>query len=166
MKYRKVAFILIIISVINLSVMIPGGPVDTRMLSSYSPLVLASFNIFLTLLGVVSILTPFYILKNYRWALIITFISGFSYFLVYTFDLLQIFPKSPDQFPILLLVLEIIGSIISIPLMLFSYLSLRQNDMIRINRIQWNTKKIIIMIALIILGLCIIIFSTISAINS
>jgi len=166
MKYRKIAVILLILSVINLTFMIPGGPVDTRKLSTYSPIILASFNIFLTLLGILSIVTPVYMIKNHKWAHVSALVGGIAYFLVYLLDLLGIFPKSPDAFPIVLLVLEIVGLIISMPLIVFSYLALKQKDVIRMNQFQWSRKKVILIVFFILFGISIVVFSTVSAMNS
>ncbi|MEZ4880223.1 MAG: hypothetical protein R2801_08690 [Chitinophagales bacterium] len=162
MNQSKFISLLLILSAINLTLMIPGGGIDTRNFSQIAPLYLSAFNIFLTTLGFVSIFLPYFVVKNQRWSLLIAFICGLSYCLVYVFDFAHIFPKSPDRMPKLLLILEAFGIILSLPLMFYAikkYSTIKNDqDKIQLSRtIYW-----LIFIAVLI-GIAIIVFATKSA---
>mgnify|MGYP000271173637 CR=1 FL=1 len=55
MSHRHLVALLLALSAINLALMIPGGFVETRDFSAYPASVLAAFNIFLTVLGLGSL---------------------------------------------------------------------------------------------------------------
>ena len=55
MTPRHLVALLLALSAINLALMIPGGFVETRDFSAYPASVLAAFNIFLTVLGLGSL---------------------------------------------------------------------------------------------------------------
>ena len=55
MSPRHLVALLLALSAINLALMIPGGFVETRDFSAYPASVLAAFNIFLTVLGLGSL---------------------------------------------------------------------------------------------------------------
>lgn len=161
MKNSTTIIVLLIISTINLTVMIPGGGIDTRDFSQINPLVLGAFNTFLTSLGIICLFLSYFIYKKQKWATPIAFLCGLSYFLVYVLDLLKIFPKSPDAMPPLLLTLESLGVLLSIPLMYYS---------IKLNRNSENNENLTldkklywILLIFILIGLGIIIFATNSA---
>lgn len=121
---RTAAFtaLLLVISATLLSAMIPGGPVETRDFSHYNPLLLGSFNTFLTLLGLLSYGAAWFVWRRQRWALICAGLCGVGYFLVYAADLAQLFPQSPLPMPGALLVMEIAGLLLSLPLMILPLL--------------------------------------------
>lgn len=111
---------LLILSAGLLAILIPGGPVETRNFSHIDPLVLGTFNTFLTSLAMVSLSLVYFVLKNRKWAFIASAICGLSYFLVYALDLGTIFPVSPDAMPQRLFIIEVLGAIVSLPLTVLS----------------------------------------------
>lgn len=161
MKKTKIINLLLIVSTVNLTLMIPGGFIESRDFSHISPIILGGFNIFLTTLGMVSLFLIYFINKNQKWTFKASLICGLSYFIVYTIDLLEIFPKTPTAMPLLLLVLEILGTILSIPLMYYSFLRIRMagNE----QKTMLNKYVYFFIILAILIGVGIIIFATKSA---
>ena len=117
---KHIVSVLLILSFGLLAALVPGGPIETRSFAHIAPLILAAFNTFLTTLGILSVLLVYFILKNRHWALVISALCGVSYFLVYALDLGKIFPISPDPMPQTLFIIELLGSIASVPLILVS----------------------------------------------
>lgn len=99
-----------------LATMIPGGPVETRDFSAISPLTLAAFNVFLTLLGMGSVALAYIIGARRRSWFVLSSVVGVAYAAVYGLDLFGIFPRSPIAMPRLLWILEWIGGLVAIPL--------------------------------------------------
>lgn len=102
---------LLILSMINLTLMIPGGFVENRDFSRYSNLTLGLFNTFLTLLGFLSLIMAYFIFKGHQGYLLALF-CGISYIAVYLLDLLIIFPVSPTKMSPLLHKLESLGALL------------------------------------------------------
>lgn len=157
--------VLLVLSALLLSSLVPGGPIENRNFSYINPSILLSFNIFLTFLGLGSFILAIYTFKMHRWAYLLALFAGISYFIVYVVDLYGIFPKSPTEMSVALLGIEIAGTIVSLPLIYCSYTNLfktEQTDekapVIRQNR--WSIAIILL------LGVGIILFSTYSAMNS
>jgi hypothetical protein len=154
---------LLILSAILLGILVPGGPVETRNFSHINPLILGAFNAFLTCLGLISILLVYIIIKGKRGAFIVAALCGVSYFLVYALDLAKIFPVSPDRMPPALLIIEIVGALVSLPLMFFSIQLAREthngstND---VSAVLLNKKLVFLIIVMILVGIGIIIFAT------
>lgn len=117
---RYSVFSLLLLSAILLSVLVPGGPIETRNFSHISPLVLGGFNIFLTTLSLASFWLLYFIWQQQRWAFIASAMSGVAYFAVYVLDLAHWFPVSPDAMSPVLFVIEVLGTIVSIPLTVLS----------------------------------------------
>ncbi len=159
---RLVMSLLLVTSMVLLTILVPGGPIETRDFSHINPLILGGFNIFLTSTGIISLLIIYFILKKHKWADFVSFLCGLSYFLVYVLDLGKIFPVSPTAMPKTLYLIEIIGSILSLPLMFLSiklFLKSNTDDIIN-NRSKLFLPIVIIMI---LLGIGIVIFATKSA---
>ena len=159
MNTNKFISLLLILSAINLTLMIPGGFIESRDFSHIDPLILGIFNVFLTALGLMSLFLVYFINKQLKWAFKTAAFCGISYFIVYTIDLLEIFPESPTAMPKLLFILEMLGSIIAVPLMFLSIKIIKEqrnedNQIIFSKAFYW-------FVALaIVIGLCIIIFAT------
>jgi len=157
---------LLLLSAVLLGVLVPGGPIETRDFSQISPVVLGVFNTFLTCLGIGSFVFAYFALKGKRWTFIASLICGIAYFFVYALDLGKIFPVSPNEMPVTLLAVEIIGILASIPL---AYLSLRMIKMPMELSFTHQTRSVmnktnVLMLSLIVLaGVAIIIFSTLAA---
>lgn len=111
---------------IALSMLVPGGPIETRSFVHINPVTLGAFNTFLTTLGPGSLLLTYFILKSERWAIIAAAICSLSYLGVYGLDLAQIFPVSPDAMPPALLAIEVLGTLVSLPLMVLSIQALQR----------------------------------------
>ncbi|SDH56897.1 hypothetical protein SAMN05421846_101179 [Chryseobacterium taeanense] len=139
--------------------MIPGGFIESRDFSHINSMILAIFNIFLTILGLISLFLVYFINKNFKWSFKAAYLCGISYFTVYIIDLFKIFPKSPTPMPELLYILEIVGCVISIPLIFYSMKIIKEwkNDDSKMT----FSKGFYGLIAIaVIIGLCIIIFAT------
>ena len=160
---------LLILSSVLLGVLVPGGPIETRNFSHIEPIILATFNTFLTLLSIGSLLLVYFIFRGTKWAFIISAICGFSYFLVYVLDLGVIFPVSSDPMPVALFVIEIVGTIVSVPLTFFSVnkiLKINQDSQTEITfKEAYSPKFLYIAFLSIFFGCGIIIFATISAMS-
>lgn len=161
MNNTRIINTLLVFSVINLTLMIPGGFIESRDFSHLSPIVLGGFNIFLTLLGMISLFVVYFVHKEQKWALKAAFLCGLGYFIVYLIDLMEIFPKTPTAMPLSLLVLEFLGLLLAIAVMLYTMFSKRgshNDEGLTIN------KYIYVLIALsVVIGIGIIIFATKSA---
>ena len=106
---RHVVAALLVASAVNLTLMVPGGFVETRDFSAYPALVLGAFNIFLTVLGLGSFILAYVVVKTHRgygWSAL----AGLSYVAVYLLDLGRIFPVPPNAMSMLLATLEWIGT--------------------------------------------------------
>lgn len=156
--------ILLVLSALLLSSLVPGGPIENRDFSHINPSILLSFNIFLTILGLGSFILAIYTLKMHRRAYLLALFAGISYFTVYAVDLYEIFPKSPTEMSAALLGVEIAGSAVALPLIYCSYSKLFEMEAsddktpaFRQNR--WGV------VSFILFGIMIIIFSTYSVMN-
>ena len=105
---------------IALSSLVPGGPIETRSFAHINPIALGLFNTFLTTLALGSLLLVYAVLRSERWAMLLAALCGLSFLSVYGLDLAYIFPVSPDAMPPTLLAIEVLGSIVSLPLMALS----------------------------------------------
>ena len=160
------------ISGIALSSLVPGGPIETRSFAHINPITLGAFNTFLTTLALGSLLLIYFVLKSERWAMLAAAVCGLSYLDVYGLDLAQIFPVSPDAMPLALLVIEVLGTILSFPLMVLSVRAMQRHQQRRFadtpflhadNLPLFQIPQIIIAIVLGIIALGIIAFATYSA---
>lgn len=159
MNTKKLISLLLILSAINLTFMIPGGFIESRDFSHINPLILGIFNMFLTVLGLLSLFLVYFINKQLKWAFKAALLCGLSYFTVYVIDLFKIFPQSPTIMPELLFILEMLGSVMAVPLIFFSIKKIKEykNDDVPIT----FSKPFYWFVALaIVIGLCIIIFAT------
>lgn len=159
--------VLLFLSFVLLSILVPGGPIETRSFSHIDPMILGAFNTFLTLLAIISVFLIYFILKNIKWAYIVSAVCGASYFLVYALDLGGIFPVSPDAMPQALLIIEILGTIASIPLVYFSIqgtLNIGSEQHAQV--VVYPKKLFFAILVLIATGICIIVFATKSAMGS
>jgi hypothetical protein len=158
-----------------LSLLVPGGPVETRSFGHINPLTLGIFNTFLTTLGLGSLLLIYFVLKSERWAMFAAAVCGLSYLGVYGLDLAQIFPVSPDVMPSALLAIEVLGTLISFPLMALSIQALRglnpkmsaaSSFTSTDTRLSWKTPQALMVISLGMIALGIIAFATRSAMGA
>ncbi|WP_054308826.1 hypothetical protein [Mesorhizobium sp. 1M-11] len=106
---RLVITTLLVASALNLALMVPGGFVETRDFSAYPSIVLGAFNVFLTVLGLGSLVLAYTVTKagrGYGWSAL----AGLAFVGVYVLDLGRIFPVPPDPMSTLLATLEWIGT--------------------------------------------------------
>lgn len=127
MKNNTYLGVMLIISAMFLTALVPGGLVESRDFSHIHPLILISFNLFLTVLVIVSCLLGLQWIRKPA-SMQATLWVGVAYFLVYLLDLLAIFPVSPTPMSELLLAVEVSGLIIAIPLIMLSGHSLVQGE--------------------------------------
>ncbi|MCI5108123.1 MAG: hypothetical protein MRY76_15575 [Pseudomonadales bacterium] len=149
---------LLLISAILLISLAPGGPIETRDFSHIPAAVLALFNVFLTVLGLGSILLAWLLFsRQCRWYW--PFLAGASYFLVYGLDLLTIFPESPTAMNQALWAIEVAGMIVALPVMILSGFFMQSNDSSR----SQEQVPVAIILGAGLAGLVIVAFTTISA---
>lgn len=153
-----------------LTSLIPGGLIETRSFAHINPLILGSFNTFLTTLSLASLVLIYFVWQEYRWAFVASFIAGLSYFLVYVLDLGHLFPVSPDAMPTALFVIEVLGTMVSLPLMLISgweiqhsTKQLAQDKNLQLHLDLAGKKSVFIAIGITLIGIGIITFATRSA---
>ncbi|MBE9067651.1 hypothetical protein IQ260_13400 [Leptolyngbya cf. ectocarpi LEGE 11479] len=160
------------ISSIALGTLVPGGPIETRSFAHINLLTLGVFNTFLTTLVLSSLLLVYFILQSKPWAMLTATGIGLSYLGVYGLDLAKIFPISPDAMPPALLAIEILGTILSLPLIALSIQTLqtsRQRTLTTVpfphpnNPHRFQLPQTILVISLGIAALTIITFATSSA---
>lgn len=160
---------LLALSSVLLTSLVPGGLIETRSFSHINPVVLGGFNTFLTSLSLVSLLLINFTWQRQRWAYVASAFAGLSYFLVYVLDLGRLFPVSPDAMPLALFVIEVLGTLISLPLMLVSLQGLRLSGGLSTpspqagNHSFTRAKQFSTAVAIMLLGVGIIIFATRSA---
>ena len=158
---------LLILSSGLLGSLVPGGSIETRDFSHIEPIILGTFNTFLTVLAIGSLLLVYFIFREAKWAYMVAAICGVSYFLVYVLDLGAIFPVSSDPMPLTLFIIEIIGTIVSLPLMFLSVNKVLKID--NTGKLETEHKKaysptfLYIAFLSIFLGCGIITFATVSA---
>lgn len=159
--------VLLVLSALMFSVLIPGGPIETRNFSHIHPAILASFNIFLTTLGIGSLFAAYYVWKGTRGAILAAALCGFGYLVVYLLDLLTIFPVSSDAMPPMLWGIETAGTILSVPLTLLSVLAAIQSFKITDRTPSHAPTKISPWIGITVglFALAIVIFATFSAMH-
>lgn len=164
MKSNTITGTLLIISVALLTLMIPGGPVETRGFSHYPAIVIASFNTFLTVLGILNIAVIYFVFRNRKWTVPVSIGVALAYMAVYGLDLLEIFPVSPDAMPMTLMSMEIAGLAISIPIIYFALrMGKETSDEIESPSLKLTSKVKVLLILTIILAMGIITFATFSA---
>tara|TARA_R110002073_G_scaffold125486_8_gene270043 strand:+ start:184 stop:678 length:495 start_codon:yes stop_codon:yes gene_type:complete len=123
MKPQQPIALLLIISGLLLAVLVPGGPVETRDFSHLLPLVLGVFNLFLTILGLGSLVIGGLMLRQRifpGWSAL----AGISFILVYALDLGNIFPQTPSTMNQALWSIEVTGLILAMPLTILSLVQL------------------------------------------
>lgn len=163
---RYVVSALLVLSFGLLGSLVPGGPIENRDFSHIDPFVLGAFNTFLTTLVIVSVLLVYYILKNMRWAFVASVLCGVSYFLVYILDLGKIFPVSPDSMPQALFVIEVLGTIVSLPLTFASIQGAIKAEKRVMQSDVYSKSFVYLAFLLVVVGVGIITFATKSAIGN
>lgn len=112
---RHIVTVLLVASALNLALMVPGGFVETRDFSAYPAIVLGAFNVFLTVLGLGSLVLAYFVTKTgkgHGWAAL----AGLAFTAVYLLDLGRIFPVPPNPMSALLAALEWTGTALGVAL--------------------------------------------------
>lgn len=164
-NYKNSISALLLLSCVLLGALVPGGSIETRNFSHINPFVLACFNIFLTLLAMISILVVYYLLQDVYWAYTVTTFCGVAYFLVYILDLAGIFPVSPNPMSQILFTVEVVGLNLSLPLIFLSIkkLSLLNSLPEKRTRQFYSRRFVYFACFLCIVSLGVVIFATKSA---
>ncbi len=113
MPLTRVLGVLLVMSSVNLALMVPGGFVETRSFPSYGIAVIGAFNVFLTLLGLGSLVLAYLVFRTGR-AGPLPMLAGTAYVLVYGLDLLKIFPISKAPMSATLACMEWIGTFLGL----------------------------------------------------
>ncbi len=167
-KIRISVSVLLAMSAILLAVMVPGGPIESRNFSHISPVVLGAFNTFLTSLGLLSFPLIYLVLRQRRGAYFASALFGLLYLTVYVLDLDRIFPVSPVAMPRALFILEVLGSIISLPLIFFA-VHVRRSTVSEeaVERGQRRSRKwgLLLVVGLVVIAIAIITFATNAAMH-
>lgn len=115
MTLIRILAVLLFLSAVNLALMIPGGFVENRVFPGYPVAVLVAFNIFLTGLGLGSLMLGVRVWRSGGaggWGAL----AGLGYLAVYLLDLAHIFPVAEAQMSSLLITLEEIGTLLGLML--------------------------------------------------
>ncbi len=161
--------VLLLLSGLALSVLVPGGPIENRDFTHISPVVLAVFNSYLTALGIGSFMLAYFCFQRQRWAYKAALVAGISYLWVYIVDLAGFFPTSPTPMPTALEIIEIAGVLLALP-MVFITARLSLSGSLPSTEAQHNTSRIssfpqVVLIGslLLIISIGIILFATLAA---
>ncbi|TNE63561.1 MAG: hypothetical protein EP336_17070 [Rhodobacteraceae bacterium] len=159
MTLARTSALLIALSAITLASMIPGGFVETRNFSGYSVAVLAAFNVFLTVLGLGSLVLAYRTFSGQANG-IATLLVGLAYVAVYLLDLGHIFPIADSPMQPLLATLEWLGTLLGAVTMLAGG-ALLISDSTAAPEHAHLPRGLLIVLAVLALG--IVLFATISA---
>ena len=161
--HNIIAFLFVILSVL-LTILVPGGPIETRDFSHYSETVLTLFNIFLTSLGLLSFIVAFLIIKKKKYSVILSTIIALLYIFVYLIDLFKIFPTSPITMSTTLFFIEVFSTILGIILIFlcikYNNLEMKTDENITI---KFSFYKILTSVFILLCAFGIVIFATKSA---
>jgi len=105
--------VLLVVAVVLLASMVPGGPVETRSFGHLHGAVFWGFNVFLISLGLASFVLAGFSLGAHRWTFAAAAVVGLLYVGVFVLDLGRVFPKTPDRMPSTLLLLEIVDTAVA-----------------------------------------------------
>jgi hypothetical protein len=157
------AAFLLVLSALMLGSLIPGGPIENRNFSHIPAWILACFNVFLTVLGLGSLICAYFVFMGSSIGFVLALICGLSYAFVYIIDLAGWFPKTPDAMPKVLYWVEVIGTVVALPLVVSSIYLIKQfsgEDMGSSSGIDpW------LLVGMVIIGFVIIGFATRAAMN-
>ena len=164
MTHSRIVGLLTLLSALNLTLMVPGGFVETRVFPHYSVAVLAAFNIFLTVLGLGCFILAYAALRHGRTGML-PIVAGLVFVAVYVADLLHIFPVSANPMSTTLTILECIGTLLGVLLVAAGVrsLSLQQPSAQGDGGGVPNGLSRGLLMTLIAIGVGIVIFATLSA---
>jgi hypothetical protein len=99
---------LLVWKVLLLIPMVPGKLIDTRDFSSLPRWQYNWFNVFLTSLGLASLVVAGFAVTGNSWVFLPALVLALLYIIVFFLDLFEIFPVVKDKLPVQLLILEAI----------------------------------------------------------
>ncbi|MCR9185416.1 MAG: hypothetical protein NXH81_08475 [Halieaceae bacterium] len=117
---RRMLSVLLLVSAIALSSLVPGGPIENRDFSHMAPATLLLFNIFLTALGLGSFLVVVGLLRGMSRAWPLSFWAAASYLTIYIADLMGWFPQSPTPMSPALVTVEGLGVVLALSMLWIS----------------------------------------------
>ncbi len=131
--------VLLLVSALLLASLVPGGFIETRDFSQLNPAVLIGFNVYLTVLALGSIVLGVGWFRQSA-GVMGTLAAGVSYVLVYSLDLLHIFPVSPMPMSHALWAVEVAGLVLALPLIGLSVYQLMHPQAVQRqpNAIPWR----------------------------
>lgn len=163
---RHVLPVLLALSAINLALMIPGGLVETRDFSDYTVLVLGAFNLFLTVLGLGSLVLAYRLWVRGQ-GFFLAALAGLGYLAVYQADLQGIFPVTPVPMSVLLYLLEWLGTLLGALLFVAALIGLGTAGAGQTaGEAGRRGLPRAVLFALVLAGAAIILFATLSAMGS
>lgn len=175
MKNRYALSLLHLLSALLLISLVPGGPIENRDFSHIDPAIFLGFNIYLTLLGLGSLFLVPLIIKGWAWVWKASLAASVSYPAVYLLDLLKIFPQTPSPMPSALFWIEVIGTILALPMVCLSIRGLNACHQQRekshpdhgdsLEGISRKGKVVLLSLSML-LALSIVLFATWSAMHS
>ena len=165
-KQRELTVWLLALSAVNLTLMVPGGPVETRDFSAISPGVLGAFNLFLTLLGLGSLVLAYLLGTGRSRGYVLAGLAGLGYFAVYALDLASIFPRSPSPMPPLVSVLEWLGLLLAVPLVAVAFHLAMNRPGAAAGASGTSGFSRPVLVGLVLLVLAIVLFATYSAMGA
>ncbi len=110
-------FVLLIASILLLSSLIPGGPIENRDFSRLEPVTVLSFNIFLASLLLTTCAAAIFVWQERQLGSPLSLVCGAGFFAVYYLDLWEIFPVSPTPMSTALYTIEAMGLVVAVLLM-------------------------------------------------
>ncbi|MGG4603424.1 hypothetical protein ACLPHM_01390 [Paenalcaligenes sp. Me131] len=143
---------------LNLASMIPGGFVEVRDFSRYPAVILGCFNLFLTVLGLGSLVLAYFVYAT-ETGYTLTAVVGVGYCAVYLADLYRIFPISPVPMSTLLNRLEWLGTLLGIALVVVGIWARLRHDATSDAAQSFSISTPILLI-LLFFGLIILAFAT------
>lgn len=160
--------LLLLTSILLLSSLIPGGPIENRDFSGLPPLTVLSFNVFLASLLLASVASTLFVWRGQSLGSLLSVMCGAGFFGVYFLDLWEIFPTSPTPMSTALYSVEAAGLIVSVLLVAASAVRLFQRDTMRDAGEQPSPRLRLsgpALLAILVLSGIIVAFATYSALS-
>eukprot|EP00049_Salpingoeca_infusionum_P018998 m.359695 g.359695 ORF g.359695 m.359695 type:complete len:175 (-) comp18675_c0_seq1:364-888(-) len=110
----------LVAQLVTFAAMIPGGPLETRSFSTdHSVVVIASFNVLLSTLGIGTLATIAMVTQRFEIPAFTIPTLGLLYVVLLGIDLVGIFPTSLDEMGAGLLTAELLGTVFGVTMIVF-----------------------------------------------
>jgi len=126
MNARRLTPVLLILAVLSMAPLIPGGPVENRSFDHIPVTVLIAFNAFITAVVLGSILLAVLARRGGRRVLAWVIADGLGYVAIFALDLLHIFPVSPTPMSPALTGFELAGLALGLAVIVSAMRDLRR----------------------------------------